>query len=394
MNDQRRHDLDRLRIWATVAVFVFHCVRFFDHIPWHVKAENAHVGATILIVVTAGWLMPLFFWIAGFGAYRSLSHRGAGEFVSARVRRLLVPYLAGVAILIPPQKYLEAVHHGHFDGSFLEFMRGYPSALFGAEIGFTPGWMGHIGYHVWFLGFLFVFSLVLPLIGKVAVAAMDRLRGIPGIVALTLLVAFVKVGLKPLTPHYLDWSDFVVFLLFFLFGYRSAVADGWEKWATGRTLASGIVSVATTGFVVGTLVSGHLLQWNDTPGYTPVYLALQVVSALSAVAWTTFVLGLMRRWAEPAGALVRRLNVAVLPFYMLHQTVILLIGYGVLQLSLRDSIAFVLIAVLSFISVCVTYELLVRRVWALRFLFGMASTKRPKASSQLQLERDSMVAGS
>jgi glucan biosynthesis protein C len=71
-------------------------------------------------------------------------------------------------------------------------------------------------------------------------------------------------------------------------------------------------------------------------------------------------------------------NEAVLPFYIMHQTVIISIGYYVVRQAIPDPLKFVIIAVSSFAIIAALYELLVRRSNVLRFLFGMKP--RPKAS--------------
>jgi len=64
-------------------------------------------------------------------------------------------------------------------------------------------------------------------------------------------------------------------------------------------------------------------------------------------------------------------NEAVLPFYILHQTVLLLIGHLVLQWRIPDPAKWFLIALSSFAIVMGVYEFGIRRFNALRILFGM-----------------------
>ncbi len=64
-------------------------------------------------------------------------------------------------------------------------------------------------------------------------------------------------------------------------------------------------------------------------------------------------------------------NEAVLPFYILHQTVLLVVGYFVLQWALPDALEWAIIVILSFAIIMALYEYLVRRWNGVRFLFGM-----------------------
>ncbi len=107
---ERRYDIDCLRIVAILAVFIYHCARFFDTEGWHLKnAEQSFV----LFVLTRGliwtWLMELFFLLSGAGTWYSLKSRIGGQYLLARVKRLLIPlYGVGLLILMPPQLYSAA----------------------------------------------------------------------------------------------------------------------------------------------------------------------------------------------------------------------------------------------------------------------------------------------
>jgi hypothetical protein len=64
-------------------------------------------------------------------------------------------------------------------------------------------------------------------------------------------------------------------------------------------------------------------------------------------------------------------NEAVLPFYILHHTVIYIIGFYVIQRSSDIGSNFLIISIASFAIIMAIYELLIRRMNSLRFLFGM-----------------------
>jgi hypothetical protein len=72
-------------------------------------------------------------------------------------------------------------------------------------------------------------------------------------------------------------------------------------------------------------------------------------------------------------------NEAVLPFYILHQTIILIIGFFVVKWSAGIALKYAVIAIISFVAIMAIYELLIRRINILRFLFGMRLKKKTKA---------------
>jgi glucan biosynthesis protein C len=73
-------------------------------------------------------------------------------------------------------------------------------------------------------------------------------------------------------------------------------------------------------------------------------------------------------------------NEAVLPFYLFHQTVILIVGYFVIRWNLGILPKLLIVAAVSFPLILVLYELLVRRWSVVRFLFGMRPREKPVAS--------------
>jgi len=69
-------------------------------------------------------------------------------------------------------------------------------------------------------------------------------------------------------------------------------------------------------------------------------------------------------------------NEAVLPFYILHQTMILVIGFFVVQWRLGIMLKYLIISTSSLVLILAIYELLVKRFKVIRFLFGMKVGKR------------------
>ena len=158
MKDQatRLYYLDWLRVIAIVGVFLFHAVHPFDLTPWHIKNAEQSTAVTFFIAFMFPWGMPFFFLLAGAGSYFALRRRMAGTFARERFNRLLLPFIGGSILLMPVMLYFEWRHKlqtGLLASSFVEF-------LLDRNVGFTPIWFGALGYHLWFLGFLFSFSIL------------------------------------------------------------------------------------------------------------------------------------------------------------------------------------------------------------------------------------------
>ena len=125
---KRSYYVDWLRVLTMLAVYYFHNARVFDLEFWYIKSDQPSFGLTLFVLFTHQWIMPLFFLLAGAGSRFSLAVRGAGTYITERFRRLVIPYIAGLFLLAPPQSYLQHLSRLEFQGSFAEY---YPYFLQG-----------------------------------------------------------------------------------------------------------------------------------------------------------------------------------------------------------------------------------------------------------------------
>ena len=173
----RRYDIDWLRVFAMMAIFLLHAMHLFDEgTDWHLRNADQSTIVLILRGLIDIWAIPLFFVLSGAGAWFALKKRTAGTFLIERVRRLLVPlYTVGLFLIVLPQIYFDAYTNG-FRGGFWEAI--------GQSLGafrFTLSWPGLTTLfpgHLWFLQFLFLVSVVaLPLLVILRSGAGQRFIG-------------------------------------------------------------------------------------------------------------------------------------------------------------------------------------------------------------------------
>jgi hypothetical protein len=98
--------------------------------------------------------------------------------------------------------------------------------------------------------------------------------------------------------------------------------------------------------------------------------------SLRSVCWIVAILGFGSRVLNFNNRFLGYANEAVLPFYILHQTVMLIIGFYVVQWNIGIWPKYLTISVTSFIAIMLIYELLIRRINVFRFLFGMRLKKK------------------
>ena len=118
----RLHYLDWLRVLAIFGVFIFHMVRPFDFIDFHINNAEQSMSVTYFIVFFYPWGMPLFFMIAGASTFFALKRRSIREYSFERAKRLLIPFIIGSILLTPIQVYYEMIHKRMYFGTFLDFL--------------------------------------------------------------------------------------------------------------------------------------------------------------------------------------------------------------------------------------------------------------------------------
>lgn len=375
----RRHDIDWLRVLAILVVFLFHSSRFFDQGGWHVKNTTTYFGVQVWTTFLGMWMMPFIFVVSGASTFFALGGRGASKFVKDRSLRLLVPLIVGIFSHIAWQVYLERLTHGQFSGSFWQFIPHYFDGLY--AFGGNFAWMG---LHLWYLEVLFVFSLLtLPLLLWLKRSGARVLQGMAALLArpaaiylLGLPIMALTIFLDPKTPagmrDFGGWSLFP-YLLFYVYGFLLVSNEAIEAQIRRRWRVSLVVAMVllVTLFVVWGLLG-------DPAFGSARWVLVQALLGFSSWSWILAFWGLGTQRLTFSNPFLRYANEAVLPFYILHQTVLLTVGFFVVRWPIPDLAKWAVIAPSSFAIILLLYEFLVRRANLVRFLFGMRPLARRK----------------
>ena len=367
----RRYDLDWLRVLVILAVFVFHSGRFFDLDDWHVKSATVYASSQAWTVFLVGWLMPLVFVISGASLFYAVGKGSALRFMWDKVLRLFVPLAVGVFTHVSLAVYLERHSHGQFSGSFFAFYPHYFDGMYG--FGGNFAWMG---LHLWYLLVLFLCSIVfLPLFYLLKGPARGALRAFcdflarPGMVlVLVLPVAWLSAALDPRSGlgqrNFGGWPlpVYVCYLLygFIIFSHMRLQ----ERIQRMRPYYLGLAIAASA-----------LLLWRFKylpPRHgTRAEISFGLLFIIGSWSWMLAFIGFANAHLRRNTPFLRYANEAVLPFYIMHQTVLLVVGYVVLLWHIPDPVKWLIIAPVSFAIVLGMYEFAVRRSNVLRVLFGM-----------------------
>jgi glucans biosynthesis protein C len=367
---QRRYDVDWLRVLAFTGVFFYHSARFFNSSDWHIKNAETSVGLNVIATLFELWGLQFIFLISGASILFALRPGRALQFLRDRGLRLLVPLALGMLVLAPPQIYLERLTHGDFQGSFFQFLPRY----FASDFAWT-------GVHLWYLEYLFLFTLLLmPLVlwlerpsGQRVMEWLSRFSRQPGaiflwVLPLALLLSLVDpFGLMRPAPaeailRLIIFPFFVVcgFVIFQDRSIQQAIVRQRRAALTLALVASATMPVVATG----------LNEWGwrlDLPRLA----LIMTLAGLLAWAYILTLLGFGMRYLTANHPLLAYANEAVLPVYILHQPVILLIGYFVVPLALPIAVKYLIIAPLAFGLTLGLYEYGIRRWNVVRRVFGL-----------------------
>ena len=283
--------------------------------------------------------------------------------------RLMVPFIIGLLTHIPLQVYLERIQDAEFSGSFFAFYPNYFQGIY--ETG--TGNFAVFGHHLWFLLMLFGFSIIaFPLFlllrkesvraGFLRISAFFR---IPGMIFLLIIPIFIFEfingyfgGIIPLFGGWTPMSQFFFFIYGFAFALDKEIKTTIEKHAIPS--------------IILVLVSAILLGLSQF--FFPNDLLFLILGIVYAWSWLIVLFAMGSKFLNKNNRARKYLNELVLPFYILHQTLIIVIGFFVVPLDLPIILEYIIILISAFVATSLLL-VIIREENTLRFLFGMRIKK-------------------
>jgi glucans biosynthesis protein C len=341
-----------------------------------VKSDQTSMAVTVASGFLFLWIMPFFFVLAGAGAKFALESRTTGQFIRERFRRLMVPYVSGLLIVIPPLGYLEGLAHSRIHCSYFAY---YQNFFRGLEFRGGFGFLHTLGAHLWFLAFLFILSVLTArcfswlrtrsgqnLISKAA-SICERVGLLTLLVPpVALIQTAFKIGFSGMNGRHL-----LYFLPFYVAGFvffSDRRFGQLIRKMNGIALIIGVVGFASLGTMY---LAGAGAEFESNPSWSWVSIGYSVVRAFNVWAWIVFALGFGARFLDRANGLYRYAVEMILPFYILHYTVIRLVFIHIVHWDVGVAVQLFLLAVLSFLGTVLLFEVFIKRLRVARFLFGM-----------------------
>jgi glucan biosynthesis protein C len=386
---RRIYYLDWLQVLAILGVFLFHALHPFDDLTdWHINSVEKSILATFFTGFFNLWGMPFFFLMAGITSWFSLRRRTTTRYVRERTTRLLIPFLIGSILLTPIQAFYEFIHKGWWEGnSIVEFIfsaeaRSYFFTEYNS-ITFNPSIFGDLGYHLWFVGFLFAYSLIaLPFfiwlkgeIGKRFVASIAQVsirRG--GLLMFTIPLILIGFFFQPFLSGYTGWASFLFLLVFFIFGYILIADERFTKVIKRDWRIHLILGIICTLFFFSVSAGVPVWDWLVLPGTLWFYISW-IAWGINSWCWTMFMIYIGMCYLDFTSKWLQYGREASYPFYFVHQPVIIFIAFYAVQWEVNLWIKMLVTVSGSLLISLGLYEVFIRRINPIRAVFGMGPKK-------------------
>lgn len=394
----RRYDLDWLRIGAFALLILYHCGMFYVSWDWHVKSSRVSEAIEPLMLLTNPWRLTLLFLISGAATPFMADKLSPGALTWSRMGRLWPPLLLAVFVIVPPQSYYEIVEA--LQALPANLAAQYPLALDNFYVKYVTAsgnWCDADGClttptynHMWFVAYLILYTLalipLLPLLRR-APTALGWLISGPGLILAPWLFMFaLRATLFPIFGEShdfrADWYLHAIYFAVFLFGFAIARHEPFfERCMAWRWPA---LAIALTCW------AAILVYYNAHPEGVdpPEWLRVTMRGVRELDAWCAIVaaIGFAHRHLRNADGPARRmLTQAIFPFYLIHQTIIVVAGFHLDDLQLPLWIEAPLLIGATALGCWLFYDL-GRRLPLLRVWIGLPSkNKRVRAKSATEV---------
>ena len=364
MKKERRYDIDWIRVIVFDILILYHVGMFFVPWDWHIKNNEIVNWIRYPMLFVNQWRIPILFVVSGMGTRFTLSYKTGAGYIKERLTRLFIPLGVGILLIVPPQVYIERLTQGEVSGSFFAF---YPQFFHGIYPEGNFSW-----HHLWFLPYLLLMSIVAtPLFlnlrkeeNKVIASLRNFVKKFPFslfLFAIPLFMAELLEAHYPITHALIsDWYALVYYFLLFITGFILV--------SLGKSLWIALDKVKLYSLVTGIICFPLLLwMWYNMESN----ILFPIMKTLNMWSWIITLFGFCSRYLNQASHLIKYRNQAVYPFYILHQTITVIIGYWLMNNPMHYIWKMIIMVIGTSGITWLIYELIIRRIRIIRPLFGL-----------------------
>ena len=360
----RRYDIEWLRTIGVLLVMPFHSLLIFNTNPESIMYIKDTVNVrffNILDSVINRFHMPLLFVIAGMSVYFSLQSRTANKFINERVRKLLIPAVFGCIALNPIMTYIYLISknkNGTFLEHFIDFFTKNPGDFTGVNGAFTPA-------HLWFIIFLFVFSLVgAPLFMSIIKGNCNNLLfNLASFFEkpLMLIVTVIPITIISAVDILGDKNPLVYFAIFFI-GFLLVTDERYLKAINRDKWVYLIVSIII--IYMKFILPGKFETWSV------IWIIYGFFDRATRLIPVFALIGLANEFMNKNTEVLNYLSKASFSVYILHMLFNTIVGFFVIKLSISPELKYIVIVTVTFAICFLLYEI-IRRIKFLRFMHSV-----------------------
>ncbi len=362
--------LNAARVFASILVVIFHSAipYMVSPIPiWIVHDTSQHVSIDMFVFWVNGFVMPLFFLLAGLSIAKSSWQLPFRQFVWQRFCRLGATILLAVVLIMPLLLFSWAI------GLLWTERLTIPNLV---RLRFPRELHAYLGPgHLWFLEYLLLMSVLWSAVARVALrwrftarlvqgewahGALGSIAG-PLVFALStaVILAFdVDTPFRLIAPFMPDFARVLYYLTFFVAGI----------WLAGMSQSLATLRAhAIVHLVVATVVFGGLcpltLSYFAKSLQVPGQWALTGLQAIFVWCMVFGFLGAMLRWCSDRYEWIRYVNEASFWLYLAHFPVVCAMQLVVWPLQINPWGKVMIVAATGIAVSLIVYEYCVRYSW-------------------------------
>lgn len=386
-NNTRRYDIDALRVLAFAVLILYHVGMYYvADWGWHIKSEHTSALLQNIMILTSPWRMSLMFFISAVALALVIKKYNSWLLIKLKSKRIMLPLLFGMLFIVAPQPYIEFLSQGLIDSGFWPFWREYINP----NTSLLPEKHSPIGLltwnHLWFLPYLWVYSLCVIVISKplTLFAQSKLLAKTPVSLFLLTVISLLMVfrfwlGDKYPTSHDLvnDWYNHGKYGLVFVAGFIFALQQNWWQLVIKHRNALLLVAICTYSFAIAERQGMFPELSSAFQSSLWVKLLYRANASVNHWCWLLAAVGYAGFWLNKPSKLVSYANTAVLPWYMLHQSLIIVFAWWLKPVALPPALEGVLLITLTCLGCFIGYEV-IKRIPFLATCFGLKTAQANK----------------
>lgn len=342
---------------------------------WHIESGHNNIFLKSIMLLTSNWRLDILFIVSGVAISFMVTKMSLKYFAWQRVLKLFIPLIFAIIIIVVPQSYYEALQKGVFEGNFWQF---WTTQYFSFSIDERMIAPFPTYNHMWYVLYLFSYTIMLLpvfsfinsekgagflLLFESWLTKGTKIIWLP--MALYFLILMSNGKDKVTAAFYNDWYGHSIFIFALVMGLLFVrMPSIWASFERNRYLS----------LVAGLLGYGALLTIFLTPSDMLPFdgsAAWGYIAMFVKWSWIALIIGFARRYLNFSNKALKYCNQIVYPFFILHQTVIIIIGYYVIDWGLSGISEFLIIMIGTFALCGLLYEAIIRRVDILRLMFGL-----------------------